>query len=124
VKPEDIERFLIEDGLGVAASPTLNAAVMAAVQREAGARPPIPFPWARAWPGIAAVVLALVGSWLAVPNLDASTGIDAMVAVSDWAQRTSASFDPAWFAIALAVVALTVVPVAAPFWVVSAVPDS
>jgi hypothetical protein len=35
---------------------------MEAVHREATAPPPIPFPWKRAWPALAAGVLVLVGS--------------------------------------------------------------
>lgn len=37
------------------------AGVMEAVRREASATPPLPFPWKRALPGLAAAVLALLG---------------------------------------------------------------
>jgi hypothetical protein len=124
VKPEDIERLLIDDAAGVTASPRFSTAVMAAVRREADARPPIPFPWARAWPGIAAATLALVVPWLPVQNLDEPSGAGPLLGVSTWVETVSASVDPLWFAVAIAVVALTVVPVAAPFWLVSAARDS
>jgi hypothetical protein len=37
------------------------AGVMEVVRREASAPPPLPFPWKRALPGLAAAVLALLG---------------------------------------------------------------
>jgi hypothetical protein len=37
------------------------AGVMEAVRREASAPPPLPFPWKRALPGLAAVLVALLG---------------------------------------------------------------
>jgi hypothetical protein len=45
------------------------ASVMEAVRREASTPPPIPFPWKRALPGLAAAALALV---LALAELSAT----------------------------------------------------
>jgi hypothetical protein len=42
------------------------ASVMDAVRSEAVAPPPIPFPWKRAWPGLAAAALALATIVLAI----------------------------------------------------------
>jgi hypothetical protein len=119
VKPEDIERLLIEDAAGITASAGWSARVMSAVRREAETPPPIPFPWQRAWPGIAAMVCALAGSWLAAPSLDTIMSANGVSAVSDWARTALASVDPVWLAIALVVGALTLAPIAVPFWLVS-----
>ena len=44
------------------------AGVMEAVRREASAPPPLPFPWKRALPGLAAVSLALLGFLILAVN--------------------------------------------------------
>jgi hypothetical protein len=61
MRDDEIDRVLggEED---ILPSSGFHASVMEAVHREATAPPPIPFPWRRAWPAIAAAALALVGS--------------------------------------------------------------
>jgi hypothetical protein len=43
-----------------------TASVMDAVRAEAAGPPPIPFPWKRAWPGIAAAGVALLAAVLVI----------------------------------------------------------
>jgi hypothetical protein len=60
LRDDEIDRVLAGEE-DVPPSSKFHAAVMNAVQREATAPPPIPFPWKRAWPAFvaAAFVLAL-----------------------------------------------------------------
>lgn len=55
---DDLDRLLIDDD-DVAPSSGFAASVMDAIQREASAPPPIPFPWQRALPGLIATSVAL-----------------------------------------------------------------
>ena len=78
MKSDEIDRILSERD-DLRPSSGFTDAVMEAVRREAATPPPIPFPWRRAWPVLAAgaAVLALVpgvfvlekaGAWrVAVP---------------------------------------------------------
>ena len=61
MRDEEIDRILggEED---IRPSSGFHVSVMEAVHREATAPPPIPFPWKRAWPAIAAAALAIVAS--------------------------------------------------------------
>ncbi len=56
---DELDRILSEDE-EVLPSSGFAASVMEAVRREASTPPPIPFPWKRALPGLAAAGLALV----------------------------------------------------------------
>jgi len=56
---DDVDRVLAGEE-DVVPSSGFTASVMEAVRREASIPPPIPFPWTRALPGLAAAVLALV----------------------------------------------------------------
>jgi len=58
MKDQEIDRILSRDAELVPSS-GFAAAVMDAVRDEASAPPPIPFPWTRALPGLAAWALAL-----------------------------------------------------------------
>ena len=58
MRQDDLDRILSEKQEIVPSAGFLDG-VMAAVEREACAPPPIPFPWKRAIPGIAAAVTAL-----------------------------------------------------------------
>ena len=58
MRQHDLDRVLYEEQSIVPSSGFLDD-VMAAVERDACAPPPIPFPWKRAIPGIAAAVIAL-----------------------------------------------------------------
>lgn len=57
--PDDMDRILSCEAQ-IAPSSGFTAAVMDAVRREAATPPPIPFPWKRALPGMAAAALAIV----------------------------------------------------------------
>jgi hypothetical protein len=59
MNPDDLDRILSEP-TGIVPSSGFTSGVMAAVRHEASAPPPIPFPWKRALPGLAAGVFALV----------------------------------------------------------------
>ena len=128
--PEEIDRALARDAAGVRASPRFAAAVMAAVRHEAKAPPPIPFPWTRAAPGIAAVVLGLalaVSSLLSTPSAgnteQAPPALQRAVEITARMGDAVATLDPRWALIWVAVAALTVVPLVAPLMLVSAERD-
>jgi hypothetical protein len=57
MKNEDLDRILSADQ-DIVPSSGFVASVMNAVRDEAGAPPPIPFPWTRALPGLAAAGFA------------------------------------------------------------------
>ncbi len=57
MKNEDLDRILSADQ-DIVASSGFVASVMSAVRDEASAPPPIPFPWKRALPGLAAAGFA------------------------------------------------------------------
>jgi hypothetical protein len=80
-----MDRVLTRDANGVRASPRFASAVMAAVRREAKVPPPIPFPWARAAPGIAAALLLVV---VAVGSIAATTNAEAPPRVPAALERT------------------------------------
>ncbi len=62
---DQIERTLSEE-IGIVPSSGFVSGVMAGVLREASAPPPIPFPWKRALPALAAGALALMAMIIAV----------------------------------------------------------
>jgi hypothetical protein len=59
MKDQEFDRILSSEAELVPSS-GFASAVMDAVRQEASAPPPIPFPWKRALPGIAAFVIAVV----------------------------------------------------------------
>ncbi len=59
---DDLDRILSSKDYDVLPSSGLAASVMEAIRSEAATPPPIPFPWKRALPGLAAAGVALV--WL------------------------------------------------------------
>ena len=129
--PEEIDRTLAGDAARVRASPRFAAAVMTAVRREAQAPPPLPFPWTRAAPGIAAVVLTLalaVSALLSTPGADTAVRPPQTVAhaveITAKVGEAFAALDARWATIWVVVAALTLVPVVAPLWLVRPVRDS
>ena len=58
MKQDDLDRILSREE-EILPSSGFVASVMDAVQQEAAAPPPIPFPWKRALPGMVAAALAL-----------------------------------------------------------------
>lgn len=76
---DELDRILSEDE-EILPSSGFAASVMEAVGREASTPPPIPFPWKRALPGLAAAALALVLGLVqapaaAVPGASASANL-------------------------------------------------
>ncbi|MBZ5578975.1 MAG: hypothetical protein LAP40_20635 [Acidobacteriia bacterium] len=63
MKDEELDRILSGEG-GIVPSSGFTAGVMDAIRSEAATPPPIPFPWKRALPGLAAWVVALVAAIL------------------------------------------------------------
>ena len=123
--PEEIDRALANDASRVRASPRFAAAVMAAVRREAKAPPPLPFPWTRAVPGIAAAVLAFVltvSSMLSTPSAETATlappALERAVEITARVGDSLATLDARWASIWVVVAALTVVPILAPLLMV------
>ncbi|HEX5047076.1 MAG TPA: hypothetical protein VFX89_08155 [Gammaproteobacteria bacterium] len=121
--PEEIDRVLLDEAAGVRASRDFSASVMAAVRREPEPQlpPPIPFPWARAWPGLAAVGIAVVAAWFAMPpSMETSPPVaERAVEAAQWLAGAAAVFDSRWVLIAAVVSVVTVVPALAPLWLVS-----
>jgi anti-sigma factor RsiW len=123
--PEEIDRALANDASRVRASPRFAAAVMAAVRREAKAPPPLPFPWTRAMPGLAALVLTVV---VAVFSLTSTPGAETATLAPPVVERaveitarvgdSLATLDARWASIWVIVAALTVVPILAPLLIV------
>ena len=61
MKPDDLDPWLVDDD-AIVPSSGFTASVMEAVEREASMPPAIPFPWKRALPGLAALVVALLAT--------------------------------------------------------------
>lgn len=61
---DELDRILMSAEQDILPSSGFARSVMEAVQNEASAPPPLPFPWKRALPGVAAAALALV--WICV----------------------------------------------------------
>ncbi len=64
---DELDRILSEEEEEILPSSGFVASVMATVRRESATPPPIPFPWARALPGLAAAVVTLVSLLLTAP---------------------------------------------------------
>jgi len=104
---DELDRWLSEDE-AIVPSSGFTGGVMDAVRREASAPPPIPFPWTRALPGIAAWAVAIV-STLAL-SVQSTTNVTAGPVGAFAKAIIDISISPATPWLALAVV-LTVVPV-------------
>ena len=131
--PEEIDRALANDASRVRASPRFAAAVMAAVRREAKAPPPppLPFPWTRAMPGLAALVLTVVlavFSLTSTPSAETATlappALERAVEITARVGDSLATLDARWASIWVVVAALTVVPILAPLLMVRSERDS
>jgi len=72
LRDDEIDRILGGEP-DVRPSAGFHDAVMEAVHREARALPPIPFPWRRAWPALAAAALAVVGATVLFARSGAAT---------------------------------------------------
>jgi hypothetical protein len=67
MRQDDLDRILSEEE-EIIPSSGFTASVMDAVRREAAAPPPIPFPWKRALPGLAAGAFALISLFFATAD--------------------------------------------------------
>jgi hypothetical protein len=81
MRDEDLARVLKADVEEIMPSSGFVASVMEAVRLQAATPPPIPFPWTRAVPGVAAAVLALVSAFVLVVQL-ARAGVHSSAAVA------------------------------------------
>jgi len=99
LRDEEIDRVLGGEE-EIQPSSGFHGSVMEAVHREATAPPPIPFPWKRAWPAIAAAALALAGS----PVLLVKSGA-AGPPIFDALLHAAASVGAPWIALAAAATA-------------------
>jgi len=95
VRDDELDRILggEED---VLPSPGFHASVMRAVRHEAAAPQPIPFPWTRAWPALAAAALVIVASPVVLVK-SGSASPDAL----DATLRAAAGLGGPWVAVAL-----------------------
>jgi hypothetical protein len=78
-----------------------TASVMNAVRAQAQAPPPIPFPWKRALPGMAAAVLSLAWIVFACVAVFSSKGVGATEALS-----VPSTLQPLWHAASWVLIAL------------------
>jgi hypothetical protein len=127
VTPEEIDHTLLRDAKGVRASPRFASTVMAAVRREANVPPPLPFPWTRAAPGIAAIVLALAltaASLFSMPSVEITAAIPTAVEITAKIGAAFAGLDARTATIWLIVAAVTVVPILAPLMLLKPVRGS
>ena len=98
MKPDEFDRVLSREAEIIPSSGFVRS-VMAAVQSEASAPPPIPFPWRRALPGLLAFMVAIV--WGAVkafryPEQQSAPGISIMPATAThWIDGVVPLFDQA-----------------------------
>jgi hypothetical protein len=105
MKDPDLDRILSKEE-EILPSSGFAASVMEAVQREAAAPPPIPFPWKRALPGLCAVALAIL-SLIAGIILLFIHGAPAQPIPREWLAALSSiaavsrNFGAAWILLAL-----------------------
>ncbi len=89
MRDDELDRILSQEE-EIAPSSGLTASIMGAVLQEAAAPAPIPFPWKRAIPGLAALAVALVSSlvygilWFNKPSAEPLT----TSALRSWASST------------------------------------
>jgi hypothetical protein len=95
MRDDEMDRILRGEE-DVLPSPAFHASVMRAVHREAKAPPPIPVPWRRAWPALAAGIFVLALS----PVLLVQSGA-ANPGALDATLRAAAGFGGPWVAVAL-----------------------
>ena len=105
MKDTDLDRILSQEE-EILPSSGFAASVMEAVQREANATPPIPFPWKRALPGLCAaglmLPLVIVASVLLLVHQPAAPPISAVwyAALASLAEAWK-NFGANWIALAL-----------------------
>jgi hypothetical protein len=98
MKPDDLDRWLVDDD-AIVPSSGFTASVMEAVEREASMPPAIPFPWTRALPGLAALVVALLAAVGGVTLFGVWPSNDALLPMVD--QVTSMGGQLHWIAAAV-----------------------
>lgn len=102
MKQDDIDRILSDDET-ILPSSGFTASVMEAVQREASAPPPIPFPWIRALPGLVGagatitMEVAVLAGKLGAPPRSGPTLAELIVSAANVTTRAEAH----WIILAL-----------------------
>ncbi len=86
MRDEELARILKSDNEQILPSSGFVASVMEAVRAEALAPPPIPFPWKRAIPGLAAACVALVSLIVVFVTQLGRTGAQQASTVTWWPQ--------------------------------------
>lgn len=104
----DLHRALCTESDSILPSSGFAAAVMAAVVHEATGPAPIPFPWKRALPGLAAVIAAVVLLIAAIASVARSVAASDRVATPLWTGSAPAFLaqhgnEAMWVAAALAI---------------------
>ncbi|KAF1709378.1 hypothetical protein CSC70_11270 [Pseudoxanthomonas kalamensis DSM 18571] len=104
---EDIDRLLASEDT-ITPSPGFVASVMDAVERESATRPSLAFPWARAWPGLLALVVALAAvCQQGLGLLRDPAAVDALDGQLQYIAGIAADYGLPWLVLALAVTAAT-----------------
>src|ERR1700730_13556934 len=81
MRDEDLARALKADAEEILPSSGFGASVRDAVRMEAATPPPIPFPWTRAIPGLAAAGVAIIAVFVVVVQF-VRAGVHSSVAVT------------------------------------------
>lgn len=100
MKPDDLDPWLADDD-AIVPSSGFTASVIEAVEREASMPPAIPFPWKRALPGLAGLVVALLASVWGVTSFGSWQVGDVVRPMVD--QVTATDGQVGWIAAALMV---------------------
>lgn len=95
---DDLDHLLSHE-TEIVPSSGFTASVMNAVRAQAQAPPPIPFPWKRAWPGMAAAVLSL--AWIVFACVAVFSSKSATEALS-----VPSTLQPLWHAASWVLIAL------------------
>jgi hypothetical protein len=107
VKQDEFDRAFSAEIPIVPSAGFMNG-VMEAVRREASAPPPIPFPWKRALPGLAAGIAALVAMILelaksAVRPAPAAPVQNRLIAALDYAASVTNAYGINWILLAMVI---------------------
>ncbi len=100
---EDLNRILSSKDDDILPSSGLVASVMEGVRSEAAVPPPIPFPWKRALPGLAAAGVALVCLFAFVLNQVLHSPLRPPLAANVHVLQSPMIDAPGWSLLALAI---------------------
>ena len=105
MRDDELDRVLSAE-TGIVPSSGFTASVMDAVRREAAIPPPIPFPWKRALPGLAACIAVLVVAVFAshspsVPEIASSSYWERLLSGVSAASSIAVRLGAGWVALSL-----------------------